>query len=393
MRRSWGKRFLALLLVGVLTAGLFGCGKKAEEKISVEVERAAVSSLGFTQEISGTLVPARTVNIFSKLTGQVKSVSADVGDEVKAGQLLIQLDTPELEAQLRQAEAAVNVAKDQAEQARFAVESAKINLDLAQKTYERIKTLADAGAVPQSQLDEVQSKLDLAKQQYASAQKQYAIATGSALQQAEAAVDTLRTQLANRKIVSPISGTVTNRNINPGELAAPGVALMTVADTSALKLGATVPQAVVSCLKLGQRVEVTVDALPGRVFEGKIVRLGPVSATTGEYFPIEIEIKNTGVLRAGMTGRARLLLSGLRGIVVPLSAVRTGNGKQYVYVVEHDGAVRRRAVTLGLRNSSSVVVVSGLKEGEMVAVSNVRMLRDGLKVNVVKEKERQRGSK
>ncbi|MGB9792869.1 MAG: efflux RND transporter periplasmic adaptor subunit [Thermacetogeniaceae bacterium] len=393
MMSVWRKRFLAFLLIGVLTTGLFGCGKKTEEKISVEAERTAVASVDFAQEITGTLVPARTVNIFTKLTGQVKSVSADVGDNVRAGQLLIQLDTPELEAQLRQAEAAVNVAKDQAEQARIAVESAKINLDLAQKTYDRMKALADAGAVSQSQLDEVQTKLDLAKQQYASAQKQYAIATGSALRQAEAAVETLRTQLANREIVSPISGTVTNRNINPGELAAPGVALLTIADTSALKLGATVPQAVVSYLRLGQAVKVTVDALPGRMFEGKIVRLGPVSATTGEYFPIEIEVKNTGDLKAGMTGRARLQLSGLRGIVVPLSAVKTSNGKQYVFVVKPDGTVRKRAVTLGPRNDSRVVVVSGLKEGEMIAVSNVRMLRDGLKVNVVKKKERQRESK
>lgn len=382
--RDWRKQLLACLLVAVLLLGLFGCGSKTGDRISVEVKKAAVASTDFTQEISGALIPARTVNIFSKLTGQVKSVMTDVGDTVKAGQLLIQIDTRELDAQLKQAEAAVQVARDQADQAKIAVESAKINLDLAQKTYDRIKTLADAGAVPQSQLDEVQNKLDLAKQQYASAQKQYAIAAGSALQQAEAAVNTLQTQLSNREITSPISGMVTNRNINPGELAAPGVALLTVADTSSLKLEGTVSQVVVPYLSVGQKVRVTVDVLPGKAFEGKIVRLGPVAATTGEYFPIEIEIKNTGELKAGMTARAELQIGGMRGIVVPLSAVKTGNGKNYVFVVKPDGTVKKRPVTLGPRSDSSVLVVSGLKEGESVAVTNVRMLQDGMKVRQVK---------
>ncbi len=378
--RDWRKQLVAYSLVALLFLGLAGCGSRTNDRISVVVKTATVEDAGFTQEITGTLVPARTVNIFSKLTGQVKSVLADVGDTVQAGRLLLQIDTRELNAQLRQAEAALQVVRDQAEQAEIAVETAKINLDLAQKTYDRIKMLADAGAVSQSQFDEAQNKLDLARKQYESAQKQYAIATGSALEQARAAVNTVQVQLSNGEITSPITGVVTNRNINPGEMAAPGVALLTLADTSSLKLQGTVSEALVPLLAVGQKVKVAVTVLPGKIFEGEIAQLGPVAATTGQYFPIEIKIKNPGELKAGMTARAVLRTGGERGIVVPQSAVKTGNGRSYVFVVKPDGTVKKRFVTLGPTNESQAVVVSGLKKGERVAVSNVRMLQDGMKV-------------
>jgi len=377
---NWRKQLAAGLLAFILILVVAGCGGRTNDRISVVVKTAAEGDVNSTQEITGTLAPAQAVNIFSKLSGQVKSVLADVGDTVQAGELLLQIDTKELNAQLRQAEAAVRVVRDQADQARIAMESARINLDLAQKTYDRIKILADTGAVSQSQFDDAQNKLDLARKQYESAQKQYAIATGSAMEQAQAAVNTVQVQISNSEITSPITGVVTNRNINPGEVAAPGVPLLTLADTANLRLQGTVSEALVPLLSVGQEIKIAVDVLPGRVFKGEIARIGPVAATTGQYFPIDIKIKNPGELKAGMTARVDLQVNMMRGIVVPLSAVKTDNGHNYVFVVKQDGTVKKRLVTLGPKNESRVIVVSGLKKGERVAVSNVRMLQDGMKV-------------
>ena len=169
-------------------------------------------------EFSGVLVPNHTVNIFAKMAGQATTVTADVGNTVKAGQLLVQIDTKELNAQLAVAEAAAEGVGDQAVQVKSGMETARLNLEMAQRSYERTKTLLDTKVVTQSQLDDAQTKLDLAKTAYDNASRQYQTVSGSGLAQAEAQVNFIKVQISNSTITSPIGGIVTNRNINPGEI-------------------------------------------------------------------------------------------------------------------------------------------------------------------------------
>ncbi|MBE3573562.1 MAG: efflux RND transporter periplasmic adaptor subunit [Moorella humiferrea] len=397
--RVWGKRAWALLLVLFLVVGAAGCGAGPGDggQVSVKTATAAKGKLEATQTISGALAPARVANVVSKLAGQVLAVKADVGDRVQAGQVLVEIDTKELQAQLQQAEAAVDSVREQAEQARLgmeaaqvAVANAKVALDAAQKYYDRIKALVDAGAASQSQLDDAQTKLDQAKNGYAAAGKQYEVAkkqyetaSGSGLAQAEAAVNTIKVNMSNAVITSPITGVVTNRNINPGEMAAPTSPhpLLIIADTATLKLEGTVGQEAVPLLAVGQKVTVTLDALPGREFTGTVTQVGPVAAATGQRFPVEVSLANPGELKAGMTARAVFKLTAPEGVVIPLAAVRTEGGGDYVFVVK-DGKVERRPVTLGLRNEDRVMVLKGLEVGEEVAVTNVGVLQDGMAVKV-----------
>ncbi|MDN5344627.1 MAG: hypothetical protein PWQ18_738 [Clostridia bacterium] len=396
---TWGKRALALLLAGYLALGATGCGARAgaSDQVSVKVAAASKGKVAATIEVTGALVPARTANVVSKLAGQVRAVHADVGDRVQAGQLLVEIDTKELQAQLQQAEAAVRGVQDQAEQARIGMETAQVGisnakagLDAAQKYYDRIKALADAGAASQSQLDDAQTKLEQAKngytaasKQYEAAKKQYEIAAGSGLAQAEAAVNTIKVNMSNASVTSPISGLVTNRNINPGEMAAPTspLPLLAIADTSTLKLQGTVGQEVVPLLATGQKVTVTLDALPGRELSGTVTLVGPLAAATGQRFPVEISLSNPGDLKAGMTARAVFKLTGPEGVVIPAAAVRTDNGQDYVFVVR-DGVATRRPVTLGLKNDEQVTVLKGLENGEQVAVTNAAVLQDKMAVAV-----------
>jgi multidrug resistance efflux pump len=126
----------------------------------------------------------RTVNIFAKLAGQATFVGADVSDAVKAGQLLVQIDTKELNAQLKGAEAQLAGVTDQAAQAKIGVETGRLNLDLAQRAYDKTKTLLDTKVVTQSQLDFAQTKLDLAKSAFDDANQQYATVSNSGVAQA-----------------------------------------------------------------------------------------------------------------------------------------------------------------------------------------------------------------
>lgn len=398
----------------ILALGLVAYSKEVSqgtsERIPVKVVVVGKGQVESTVEVAGSLLPYRSANVTAKLAGQVSAVHADVGEEVKAGQLLVELDLKELKAQLKQAEAGVEQVKEQAEQAKISIETAKLSrevarlnaetakadLDNVEKSYSRVKALVEAGAAPQSQLDELETKLfqarkryevaqkqyDLAVKQQEAAEKQYAIATGPGLAQAEAAKNVLEAQLTNAQIFSPLSGIVTNRYINPGEIAAPGVPLLSIAETSSLKLFATVPQERVSYLALGQKVSVLVDAFPGKEFKGEIDRIGPLSVSYGQRFPVEIKVANPGELKPGMTAKALFHLKGEEGLIVPASALQREAGEIFVFVIDPQGVARRRAVTLGLGNEEKVTVLKGLSEGEQVAITNVTALQDGMIVKI-----------
>ena len=204
--------------------------------------------------------------------------------------------------------------------------------------------------------------------------------SGSGLAQAEAQVNFIRVQISNSTITSPINGIVTNRNINPGEITSMSTPLMSIADTATLKLQGNVSQEDVVHLSVGQKVKVTVDAIQGKEFAGRIEQVGPIAAATGQYFPVVVSLTNDGRLLAGMTAKASLTLAGAQGIIVPLTAVGDGeDGRAFVFVVS-DGKVHRRVVTLGMRNGGEVQVLSGLSSGDTIAISNVAALQEGMEV-------------
>ena len=412
----WGKKRLKPFgaIAVILALGVVGCSKGvtqgARDKIPVKVVTVSKGRVETTVEAAGSLLPYRSANVTAKVAGEVSAVHADVGEEVKAGQLLVELDLKELKAQLKQAEAGVEQVKEQAEQAKISIETAKLNeeiarlnaetakaeLDNMEKSYNRVKALVEAGAAPQSQLDDLETKLsqarkryeiaqkqyDLAVKQQEAAEKQYAIATGPGLAQAEAAKNVLEVQMSNGQIFSPLTGIVTNRYINPGEIAAPGVALLSIAETSFLKLLVTVPQETVSYLALGQKVSVLVDAFPGKEFNGEIDKIGPLSVSQGQRFPVEIKVANPGELKPGMTARVLFHLKGEEGLIVPASALQREAGVIFVFVIDAQGVAHRRVVTLGLGNEEKVTVLKGLSEGEQVAVTNVTALQEGMAVTL-----------
>jgi len=226
----------------------------------------------------------------------------------------------------------------------------------------------------QSQFEDVKLKYDMAKAQYDSL-------TGSGLEQAVASLKSIELQLEATEIKSPISGIVATKNINPGEMVSPGISLMTVVNQDTLKLQTTVPQDVVPYLKTGQKVSVTVDAIPDRIFEGSITSIGPVATVSGQYFPIEISIENKdGILKGGMTAKAEFTITKAEALLIPESAVIYEGGKAFVYVVE-DSRAKKREVVLGIKGDGKISVLDGLKPGEKVITSNVSALQDGMTVN------------
>ncbi len=378
----YGKRKLAAYAVVLAIAlALAGCGARAADRVTVATAEVRSGALARAIEISGVLAPNKTANIFSRLPGQAKTVAVDVGSRVKAGQMLIEIDTRQLAAQLGVAEAALQGVRDQAAQAKLGIDTAKENLDMAQKSFDRVTDLFKSAAATQSQLDDASTRLDLAKTAYENANRQYQLLSSAGLAQAQAQVNLIQVQIDNATITSPMDGIVTNRNINPGELASPAAPLLTIADTRVLRLQGNVSQDEVPLLKAGDQAVIRVDGMPDKKLKGTIVQIGPVAASTGQYFPVVVQVANDGTLLAGMTATAEVKLSTVQGLLVPLSAVLASDAGSFLYVVD-GGKVSRRAVTVGLKNATEIQVTGGIAAGERVVTSNVAALRDGMTVGV-----------
>ena len=361
---------------------VLGCSRSASNE-SMVVRTAPVQNhlVKTSLTLSGVLLPTQIVDISSRISGQVKSVGPLVGDPVKKGDMVVELDTALLTPQLAQAEAALKSAQAAVEEVQDRATLASINLDNVRKNYDRSNALFHQSVATQSQMDELKARLDTALKQYNSS-------TGPELDRARATVDTtranilfLQTQINCAVICSPIDGMVTNRNTDPGEIVAPGTAVMTVADTAVLKMKTFVPQDLLPYLCVGQGIEVTVDIYPERMLKGVISLIGPIAVNTGSIFPVEIAISNDGTILSGLSAHAGLLLVGKKKTVAPIAAVVESSQASYVFVIQ-DGVAVRRAVTTGLRNDREIEILKGLVVGEMVAVTNTRVLADHMPVVV-----------
>jgi HlyD family secretion protein len=368
---------LVIVMLAVIT--ISGCTSRNAAQIPIVATAAASSQEIVTRvDCSGVLVPVQTVEIASKTSGQINSLGFQVGDKVKKGDMLIQLDTEALNGQLLAAEAGLQSARAAAEAAENQSSISKINQGAAQAYYVRTKELFAAGAVAQSTMDDAQDKLDIANQQYATA-------AGPALSSAEAAVNSayanmknIQVQLGNATIKSPIDGIISTQTVNPGQVISANTTVITLVDTSKLKLKTTVGQDRVAYLALGQNMDIEVDSYAGKMRAGTVTAIGPIAISTGEVFPIEITLPNDTNLMAGMSAHTSLIIKA-QGLVVPMDAVQQEGGRSKVFVIIDNKAYQREVVT-GLQNDKSILITEGLSAGDQVAISNLKALADGMTV-------------
>lgn len=373
--------FILILVAALLLSTAAGCSsQKASQNLPVATAVAANQELESNLEFSGVLLPTQMADISSRITGQVVSLPHKVGDPVKSGDVLMTLDIQALQGQLMQAEANYKAAQAASEAAANAAVISKTNLDAAQANFDRNQMLFNAGAISQSQMDDIRDKLTIAE-------KQYQTASGPTLSQARAGADAAFASVKNYQIQidistihAPIDGIVTTQNVNIGQVVTAGAPVISIVDNSVLKLKSTIGQDQLWLLTMGQGMDVTIDSYPGTVFKGTITNIGPIAVSTGELFPVEISLKNEQGLMAGLSAHSSLNLKAA-GVVVPRTAIQVIDGKNYVYVIQ-DNKAYQREVTTGLSNDQDILIVSGLNDGEPVAVSNVGQLTDGKIIKV-----------
>ena len=339
--------------------------------IPVQVMEVKAGDLSSVNTLTGTVEPGMKTTVGSKVSGRVTGVSVDMGQSVSAGQALATIDSTEIQNQLSQSQAQLQV--DQVQLA-----NAKNKATQSQTDYERYKQLFDSGAISQQQLE--QSKLTMENDQgtiklYQSTQ---------AKDQANVAY--YQKQLSETTITAPVSGVISARNIEVGMMLTSQAAAFDLVQPDPVKVTVNVPEQYITQVRQGTGAAITLDQLEGKTFTGQVARVSPDINAASQAYPVEIEIKNSGkAILPGMT--ARVVFTGLTtqsGIVVPAQAVvETSQGSE-VFTVEN-GTAKMHIVELGAVSSDQIVILSGLKAGEKLVINGQTLLSDGEKVNVVQD--------
>lgn len=284
------KTILVCLFLAITLSGCSSAQSTSSNSQAIENKQEQSKN---TYIMAGKIDANDQVNLAAKSSAKVSEVLVDIGGKVNAGDTIIKLDTQDLQAQVDQAQAAVNVAKanltnamstarpEQIAQDEASLKSATEAYEVAKKNYERTNTLFQSDGATQQQLETSKQQFVTAESQQKTAQEVLNMHKNGAtetsidvyraqVEQAEAALKTVQTSLNNGTITSPISGVVTAKNINVGEMASANSTLVSISNTSALYVNAYAPLDIVSQLKEGQDVVVKVSDVENKEFEGKI---------------------------------------------------------------------------------------------------------------------------
>lgn len=295
-----------------------------------------------TITVTGPVEPIRTVSVSARTGGTLVDVLVEEGDRVRSGQLLAELDTREISAQL---------------------EHAKAVLANAEAAYKRAQDLRGGDLISQAELDAARTSHDMAK----------------------ADVELWSTRLAFCRIASPVSGVVTRKDVEAGNTVSSGDALFTLADDSALVVRVQVSELDVVRLRPGLAVSLRLDAYPGRDIGGHVRRIFPTADPVSRLVPVEVELdpRPRGVdARPGFLARVTFVLDQHENVLaVPAPAVGASASGAYVFVVQADTLVRR-SVETGRTASGWVEVTRGLAAGETVVSSGQVNLRSGAPVRI-----------
>lgn len=341
------------------------------EVVAVEVVSLQTRDIEETLELVGSLEAGHDVEIRSRVSGQIRKLTVDVGDKVTVGQELVRIDASQQLELVRQAEAAKKVA--------IAEQGAQdLRAKAAGQEYQRQKDLRSQGVGTAQQLEAAESKLAIAK-----AESRLA---ASKVDQVESQLEGSRLALAERQIESPLAGRVASRMVQVGDLAKSDLGLLRIVDLSTVRTAVHVGESDYRELRRGQAAEVRVDTYPDEIFAARVERLAPVLDPTTRTAVVYVAVDNPrGLLKPGMHARVRVVLERHeRATVVPLSAVLDNGDRKTVFIVAEDGrSVRQVEVQLGLAEADTVEVLDGLAATDRVVTLGSHLVRDGQAVEVV----------
>ena len=364
---------------------------KVEPAAAIEVNTAAAieRSTNRSVEVVGSLVAEDEVTVSSQGSGNLEDITVDLGSAVRRGQEIARLDQRELKLKvdqaqgtLHQAEARLGIKRGERidPQKQPDVRLAFAALERARYDLNASRSLAESGDISKQQLDVYQKTLDQAEARYQAALENVRNLE-AIIEEKRAALDLTAKQLTDTQIVSPINGVVKEK-ASRGEYLQPGKAIVTIVQIDPLRLRVDIPEYAAASVKTGQTLTLTVEAFPGRTFNGRVVRIAPSLNEQTRALTVEAQVANPGnQLRPGMFAKSNLVTTkDAMAVMVPRRAVQTIAGLNKVFVIEN-GRSSERLVKLGAIDGDLIEVIEGVKSGELVAISNLDKLQEGSVVN------------
>lgn len=332
--------------------------------LTVEIATAKHGSVAQQLVVVGNLIGDATITVVPRAAGRLQEISVRLGDPVRRGQRIAKIEDFELQEQVKQQEAALEVS-------RATIRQREADLQLAATNAERSRNLFARQLLPKQTLDDTE-----ARYQAAIAQLDLARAQNN---QSTARLDELRINLANTVIVSPVNGFVARRAVDQGAFVSQNAPLVDVVDIGSVRLVANIVEKDLKEIQTGEMAMVEVDAYPGEVFAGRIARVSPVLDPSTRTAPIEVEIPNPGFrLKPGMYARVTITTDERKdALLVPSNAVVDVGGRRGVFLAMENDTVSYRPVTVGIEEDESIEILDGVTEGDRVVTVGAAALRDG----------------
>ena len=364
-------QFAALLLGASLAVA--GCGRTSASEAAAETAAPAAVEIGPENTVavasakisvgplvSGELRAQREATVRAEVGGSVLQVAPEEGQRIEKGALLARIEA-------RTAEDSVNSAQSQ-------LRSAEQASDWATKEAARIENLVKGGALAERDLEVARNA---------------AIAAKAQVDDVKSRLTSARKALEDATVRAPMSGIVSKRHVNAGDVVSPGGELYTIIDPSSMRLEASVPSEQLDAIRVGAPVVFTVRGYRDQAFEGKIERVSPAADATTRQVPIFVAIPNaSGRLVAGLFAEGRVTREARTALVVPFTAVNENGPKPWVVRVR-DGKAERLDVTLGLRDDQTerVEIATGVQEGDVLLVGASQGITPGTPLRVRKAAE------
>ncbi len=377
---------IAFLTVGALLYGLgigpfnegAAKGQQRGEKrrrgkaVSVKVAKVRIGDVEEKLSYVGSLMPNASVQVAPKIAGRVEKLFVRVGDLVKEGQIVAQLEKDELVEGLKEAEASLKVYE-------ATLKGKEAELSDIKRKLERSKILFEKDLIAREAVDTLETQVLSAVAQVELTKAQMA--------QMKARLVNSRIRLKHAEVISPFAGYVGKRFVDRGALVNSSSPLVMIVDLSRVKVIVSVVERDYRKITPGQLSSITVDAYPGRRFEGKVARVAPVLSQETRTGEVEIELPNPGaVLKPGMFARVEVGVQSRRGVLLVPEGAQVKTARGYgLFKVQGDGArVKLVAVKTGLSHKGWVEVEGPLKPGDQIVTLGSNLLRDGQRIRLVK---------
>jgi RND family efflux transporter MFP subunit len=355
--------------------------------VNVERSPAAGSLL-----LPGSIEPVTEAPVLARASGYIKRRYVDIGDRVKAGQLLAEIEAPELDHQVQQAKASVEQAASALEQANANLQQGKANEDLARVTAGRWSNLVKKGVVSRQDNDTYQAQY-AAQQASVQALEKAVSAARSNVAAAQANLSRLTELQRYKSVVAPFAGVITLRNVDVGALVTEASTLLfRIAQTDRLRTYVYVPQSDAGSVRVGQAARLIVPDLSGRQFSGTVTRTANALDPTTRTLLTEVQVPNSsGTLLPGMYTQVDLTAPRADPpLLIPGDTLVVRAAATQVAVVGADRVVHFRRLQLGRDYGDKIEVLSGLEAGQQVVVNPGDTVQEGAKVNPVLLRDKKR---